>query len=422
MDKGPTSLATLLRLLPEHHGLHLLAHANHGKGEPDSATLFLENKDGSVALVRDRKLVEGLLGNRLPRLIFLGSCVSAGAATGEVSPFVGLGPRLVRAGVSAVVAMQDYVGMDTVKEMTGDFYRELNTHGMVDQALCEGRRLLRMQDYNDWDVPVLFMRLRTGQLFDPQAEGRQEAGEPAQAFAHDGISIGTINAENVAIGDMTINKRESRADAPEQKAPGEWPIRLQPHSELTANALLPNEEERTVQVRLAYDLHVIEACTLLNLSVDIPKSGVWGLPNRKRITCNGRALDIRTNGRLVEDLFLKPGQNRFQHTELWQYIEGGAPVPGATVQLSLEVAQAGRVGSRNLMHDFRQDDRGYLIPAVTSALPSEPAPPKQEKEIPDQSAKYNITIQNAKGLVIGDGAAVTQHFGDEEDEDDGVGR
>ena len=167
--KEVTSLDNILRRLPGYHAFHFLGHGHfqrqreHG---PGVASLFLEEEDGSWAPVKDDELISHLaIADPLPHLVFLAACQSAYRETTGEHPFVGLGPKLVHAGVPAVVAMQDVVSMDLARQVTGNFYRRLINHGLVDRALNEARQLLFKQDETEWAIPVLFMRLAEGQLF-----------------------------------------------------------------------------------------------------------------------------------------------------------------------------------------------------------------------------------------------------------------
>jgi HEAT repeat protein len=168
---GSTTLAQLQDLLPSHHVFHLLAHGQfhrrdrHGEGV---AYLHLEQADGTWEPVADDEVVSGLVRmERLPRLMFLAACESAQRVGGAENPFVGLGPKLVKAGVPAVVAMQDVVSMEIARRLTGHFYRQLLEHGVVDRALNEARSHVFDAERIDWAIPVLFMRLRTGELITP---------------------------------------------------------------------------------------------------------------------------------------------------------------------------------------------------------------------------------------------------------------
>jgi hypothetical protein len=157
-----TSLDNILRHLPGHHGLHLIGHGIYQR-QKERAALYLERPDGTWQAVDD-ETIAAKLGNIRPqtRLVFLSACETA---RGEGrNPFVGLGPKLIQAGVPAVVAMRERVAMDVARQLTADFYRRLLDHGQVDRALNEARNLLLNLESVDWAIPVLFMRLRDGRL------------------------------------------------------------------------------------------------------------------------------------------------------------------------------------------------------------------------------------------------------------------
>jgi HEAT repeat protein len=168
---GATTLANIGDLLPGHHVFHLLAHGQLQRQERQGesvAYLHLEQSDGTWEPVTDDEVVGGLVRmDRLPQLVFLAACESAKRMGEAENPFVGLGPKLVRTGVPAVVAMQDVVPMEMARSLTGYFYRQVLDHGVVDRALNEARNHVFDPERIDWATPVLFMRLRTGELVAP---------------------------------------------------------------------------------------------------------------------------------------------------------------------------------------------------------------------------------------------------------------
>jgi formylglycine-generating enzyme required for sulfatase activity len=199
---GVTSWQAIQRLLPGHHVLHILAHGQFKPGEAPgkgTAYLLLEH-EGSIKVARgaldrvvDDDIVEGLAGvYPLPQLVFLAACnsakrPSAGAeATTGANPFVGLAPKLVSAGVPAIVAMQDEVPMDLARTLAVDFYRRLFDHGSVDGALNEARSLILKSNQFEWAIPVLFMRLKNGQLFSLKRSEPRKAFEPELVFVGGG--------------------------------------------------------------------------------------------------------------------------------------------------------------------------------------------------------------------------------------------
>ncbi len=166
---GPTSLEQILRRMREAHIVHLLSHGRFvGAGDNAGPALYLEAEEGEragqVSPVTDRALVDRLRAlDALPHLLFLAACESA-KSDAEAAQ-VGLAPRLVQAGVPAVIAMQERVEIAAARQLAGDFYHEILRHGVVDRALNSARGLLFREQDQQWAVPVLFMRLRTGRLF-----------------------------------------------------------------------------------------------------------------------------------------------------------------------------------------------------------------------------------------------------------------
>jgi hypothetical protein len=168
---GVTSWQNIQRHLAGQHVLHLLAHGQFRQSEA-TAYLLLEHEGsdkvlpGTLERVADQVIVDGLAGvHPLPQLVFLAACDSAKRPEAHVNPFVGLAPRLVEAGVPAVVAMQGPVPIDLAHTLTTDFYSRLFAHGQVDRALNEARALLFERDQFEWAIPVLFLRLTDGRLF-----------------------------------------------------------------------------------------------------------------------------------------------------------------------------------------------------------------------------------------------------------------
>ncbi len=198
---GPATLDAIVRHLPGCQALHLVSHGalhrERSQGEAAGA-LFLEQPVGGVDLVKDVEIVEKLAGVApLPHLVFLAACESAARPAGAENAFVGIGPKLVRAGIPAVVAMQDLVSMVTARQLTADFYTHLLDHGVVDLALNQARNLLWREAQAGWSAPVLFLRLRNGQLF------VQPAGEALARPAASTYSATLVGSGAVAQDDST---------------------------------------------------------------------------------------------------------------------------------------------------------------------------------------------------------------------------
>ncbi len=158
-------------------GYHVLHYVGHGAftKRRQQAALYLQDEEGDAQIVRDDEFIRMLSRQRMrPRLIFLAACQSARMSFIRVrstaDAFLGLAPKLVAAGVPAVVAMQDFVAIKTAQKLSLAFYRRLAEHGMVDCAMNEARSILLTSGQPDATVPVLFMRLKSGRLWECETE------------------------------------------------------------------------------------------------------------------------------------------------------------------------------------------------------------------------------------------------------------
>ncbi len=167
----PTTLATIEEALKDgHHILHFVGHGAWSE-RSQSAVLYLADSGGGTALASDKE-VAAMLARQLAdvdaqredklRLVFLASCQTAERSPADA--FRGFAPRLVAAGVPAVLAMQDLVAVDTARELARMFYRRLLEHGRADLAANEARSAVLTKKLPGASIPVLFQRLRSGRL------------------------------------------------------------------------------------------------------------------------------------------------------------------------------------------------------------------------------------------------------------------
>jgi CHAT domain-containing protein len=182
-------------LRDSYHVLHFVGHGAFSRRRASSA-LYMQDEQGLAQRVLDDELV-GMLARQgvQPRLVFLAACQSATRSMADA--FLGLGPRLVGAGVPAVVAMQDVVTVETARKFSATFYRQLLAHDQVDLAVNEARSTLLTAGRADAAVPVLFMRLRDGLLFAPT-----DAADSDTSKAQ--IHIGQINVQDVKDSTVSI--------------------------------------------------------------------------------------------------------------------------------------------------------------------------------------------------------------------------
>ncbi|HET9014043.1 MAG TPA: CHAT domain-containing protein, partial [Thermomicrobiaceae bacterium] len=147
-------------------GPHLLHVISHGRRGADGVgELVLEDKYGDP-LVMEAGDLASLLNETEVRCLVLMACHTAsGSATGTLS---GLGPALVRAGVAAVVTLQQELPDKAALEFSTSFYRAIADGQSVGVAVNIARRDMRAaggQQRGEWAVPVLHTRYPGGQVF-----------------------------------------------------------------------------------------------------------------------------------------------------------------------------------------------------------------------------------------------------------------
>jgi CHAT domain-containing protein len=171
---GPATLGRLIDRLQEGPDiLHLVCHGALVGGEP---WLWLEDAQGKSDKVSGTDLAARLRElQRRPLLVVLCSCQSAGGAD-DWTVHAALGPRLVVAGVAAVVAVRGDFSMATAARFFPHFYRELRRDCRIDRALASARGAVR--DRPDHWMPVLFLRLVSGRVARPPGPAGEGGSGP----------------------------------------------------------------------------------------------------------------------------------------------------------------------------------------------------------------------------------------------------
>ncbi|MGC1377643.1 MAG: CHAT domain-containing protein [Anaerolineales bacterium] len=171
-DGKPASVDEIISALRA-EGSDILYLVCHGVMANGRAILYLEGADGKREAVNGEDFALRIKElQKPPRLAVLVSCQSAGNGSGEA--LSALGPRLVEAGIPAVIAMQANLRMDTATQFMPAFFRELQKDGQIDRALAAARGMVRKQP--DFWAPVLFMRLKSGRLWYTPGFSNQDSG------------------------------------------------------------------------------------------------------------------------------------------------------------------------------------------------------------------------------------------------------
>jgi CHAT domain/SIR2-like domain len=196
-------------------GCDILYLVCHGYLAGDEPYLILENEDGTAARIRGSALVDRIRDlTRVPRLVVLASCQSAGlggdARSDDAGVLAALGPRLAEAGVPAVLAMQGDISMETVSRFMPTFFHELQRDGQIDRAMAAARGAVR--DRHDWWVPALFMRLRSGRIWYESGFGRTgERFDQFPALVHEITNHRCTPILGPGLSDQLLGSRQEMA-------------------------------------------------------------------------------------------------------------------------------------------------------------------------------------------------------------------
>ena len=195
----PCTLAAIeAELAQGYHALHFVGHGQYSERQATAVLLLADAKNQvqraaaeEIAAMLARRLSGDALNDDKLRLVFLASCQTATRSPADA--FRGVAPRLVQAGVPAVVAMQDLVPVQTARDFAATFYRRLLTHGQVDLACNEARAALLAARLPGAATPVLFMRLPSGQLL----------GKPGRITSSKEDAFWPFLLENINLGQCT---------------------------------------------------------------------------------------------------------------------------------------------------------------------------------------------------------------------------
>jgi hypothetical protein len=152
------------------HVVHFIGHggliSTNGR---ERGCLVLEDEQRQWKLVEGEQFCE-LMDHHNTRLVVLNACKTA--ASSGVRGMAGMAPRLVQAGMPAVVAMRYPILDDAAITFSREFYRALASGLAVDAAVADARKGLFLDEESSkqtdrtWFMPVLFMNAPDGRLFE----------------------------------------------------------------------------------------------------------------------------------------------------------------------------------------------------------------------------------------------------------------
>ncbi len=172
------------------HVLHVVAHGIMDERMGEGA-LVLCDEHGNAQLAAAQQLALLVQGQASLRLAYLSACHGAGTASGSAA--AGVAQHIVGAGLPAVIAMQDAVGMEAAQVLARAFYGGIAGYLPVDAALGEARKAAWLAGSLrgggtgdpahgcDWALPVLFSRSNDNVLMTAPPSTRTEVAGPLAA-------------------------------------------------------------------------------------------------------------------------------------------------------------------------------------------------------------------------------------------------
>jgi hypothetical protein len=149
------------------HIFHFIGHGRLKKTKKgkEYGELALVDATGSAEWISDENFSELFTGNHKPGIVLLQACESGARSSSQA--FTGVASRIVQQNIPVVVAMQYKISNLAAKLFSTEFYKRLANNDPADKAAQQGRRRLSLEwtDKPDFATPVIFMRVRDGNVF-----------------------------------------------------------------------------------------------------------------------------------------------------------------------------------------------------------------------------------------------------------------
>lgn len=168
IDVITEATTTRLKLALQRKNYHVLHFDGHGGLVEDQGQLCFEDAHLDTDYVSAGELAE-LLKIHGIKLVILSACQS-GMVRGK-SIYNSFGPRLIRADIPAVIAMQFTIPIGATVLFAREFYRSIGNGESIVAAVSGGRQEIARQ-FSAWFHPAVYLRAADGEgyLFSPQPQ------------------------------------------------------------------------------------------------------------------------------------------------------------------------------------------------------------------------------------------------------------
>ena len=180
-------------------GPNVLHFIGHGGFDPDAGGYIVVDDGQGGPQMADAEVLAGYLRGSSVRLAILNACESA--RTDPTDSFAGVVPRLVQAGLPAVIAMQTFLTDEAAVKFARAFYRALADGWPLDAAVTASRQALfgHSPESSIWSIPVLYLSAPDGILWEA------EEMSPTANVASPPTPTGPSNFQFNFRGPATIN-------------------------------------------------------------------------------------------------------------------------------------------------------------------------------------------------------------------------
>ena len=159
-------------------GPNVLHFIGHGGFDPDAGGYLVVDDGQGGPQMADAEVLAGYLRGSSVRLAVLNACESA--RTDPADSFAGVAPRLVQAGLPAVIAMQTFLPDEAAAKFARAFYRALADGWPLDAAVTASRQALfgHSPESSIWSIPVLYLSAPDGILWEAEETPSTANGAP----------------------------------------------------------------------------------------------------------------------------------------------------------------------------------------------------------------------------------------------------
>lgn len=191
-----------------YHILHFIGHGDFDETNQQGILVFetdarQPHEHGDARRVNEDTVAILLQDARQLRVVVLNAC--QGAQTSTKNPFAGTAPRLVQAGVPAVLAMQYAITDRAALDFSSELYRTLADGYPIDAAMNEARRAVYSNGNPvEWGTPVLFMRAEDGVIFSQEDKMSNPGSAGGRNNSVNFSGNANVTARDISGGDKNV--------------------------------------------------------------------------------------------------------------------------------------------------------------------------------------------------------------------------